>query len=156
MGLSVDDIVAKFPTKTLPIITDEPGYGNINHMVQLLYGNAVALPTTLGGGQHGHIGLIMTPLLYTTLSPTPYVAPNDPGTSPPVLPNNATVGRRETTRLDHKEALRIFQNNNTMDDVLKTQIIDSIHDPYICEMRNKYTGYLGVTTRDLIDHLLDR
>jgi hypothetical protein len=156
MGLSSDDIVAKFPNKILPIIDDEPDYGTINNMVQLLYGNAASLPTSLGGGQHGHIGLIMTPLLYTTLSPTPYTAPNDPGTSPPVLPNNASVGRRETTRLDHKEALRIFQNNNTMDDVLKTQIIDSIHDPYICEMRNKYTGYLGVTTRDLIDHLLDR
>jgi hypothetical protein len=26
----------------------------------------------------------------------------------------------------------------------------------LCELRNKYTGYLGVTARDLIDHLLDR
>jgi hypothetical protein len=49
MGLSVHDIVAKFPIKILPTINDEPDYGNINNMVQLLYGNAAALATTLGG-----------------------------------------------------------------------------------------------------------
>jgi hypothetical protein len=41
---------------------------------------------------------------------------------------------------------------------LKTQIIDAIEDTYLCELQNKkYTGYLvGVTARELIDHLLDR
>jgi hypothetical protein len=43
-----------------------------------------------------------------------------------------------------------------MDGALKTQVIDTIQDTYLSEMRNKYTGYLGVTTRDLLDHLLDR
>ena len=43
-----------------------------------------------------------------------------------------------------------------MDDALKAQLINSVDDAYLCEVRNKYTGYLGITTRDLIDHLLDR
>ncbi len=43
-----------------------------------------------------------------------------------------------------------------MDDALKAQLVDAINDPYLSEMHSKYTGYLGVTTRDLIDHLLDR
>jgi hypothetical protein len=63
MGLSVTDIVAKFPVKTLTVITGEPDYETINHIVQTLYSNAASLPTTIGGGAHGHIGLIMTPLL---------------------------------------------------------------------------------------------
>jgi hypothetical protein len=42
-----------------------------------------------------------------------------------------------------------------MDDALKVQVIDTIHDTYICKMCNKYTGYLGINTRDLLDHLLD-
>ena len=61
MVLSVDDVVAKFPMKTMPKIDGEPDYGNINTMMQLLYDNAASLPSTLGGGQHGHIGIIMTP-----------------------------------------------------------------------------------------------
>jgi hypothetical protein len=48
MVLSIDDIVAKFPVKTLPaIIQGDPDYESINQMMQLLCGNAVSLPTTL-------------------------------------------------------------------------------------------------------------
>ena len=36
-------------------------------------------------------------------------------------------------------------------------ILDTIEDTYIlCELHNKYNQYLGVTTRDLLDHLIDR
>ena len=47
-------------------------------------------------------------------------------------------------------------NNVNMDDALKTQLLDSIDNPYVSELRNRYTGYMGVTTRDLLDHLMDR
>ena len=82
MVLSVDDVVDKLPMKKMPKIYRDPDYGNINRMMQLLYGNAASLPTTLGGGQHGHIDIIMTPQLYTTLANTPYKSPNDPRITP--------------------------------------------------------------------------
>ena len=66
----------------MPKIDRETDYRNINTMVQLLYGNAASLPTTLGGGQHGHIGIVMTPQFYTTLANTPYESPNDPVITP--------------------------------------------------------------------------
>jgi hypothetical protein len=43
-----------------------------------------------------------------------------------------------------------------MDDALKAQVIDTIQDTSVCEMRNKYTGYLGVTSLNLLDYLLNR
>ena len=82
MVRSVDDGFAKFPRETMPKINWEPDYGNINTMMQLLYGNAALLPTTLGGGQHVHIGIIMTPQLYTTLANTPYESPPGLGITP--------------------------------------------------------------------------
>jgi hypothetical protein len=124
-------------------------------MVQTLYGNAASLTTTLGGGAHGHIGLIMTDTLYATLTATPYVTPIDPGVIP-LIPNNASTIQCENRRIDHKEARRIFDNHTNMEDALKAQVIDTIDDRYICEIRNKYTGYLGISTCDLLDHLLDR
>ena len=155
MALSVDDIVAKFPSKTLAQITGEPDYDSINHMVQSLYGNAASVATTLGGGAHGHIGIIMRQQLYATLTATPYTAPNDPGALPNI-PATASAATCELIRTQHKEERRIFDNHINMDDALKSQVIDTIQEPYIVEMRNKYTGYLGITTRDLLDHLLDR
>jgi len=155
MALSADDIVAKFPVKTLPIIQGAPDYETISSMMQALYGNAASLSTTSGGGAHGHIGLIMTPALYLTLTATPFVSPPDPGILP-IFPHRATTERREEILHQHKENRRTFDNNTNMDDALKGQIIDAIDDPYLCEVRNKYTGYLGVSTRDLLDHLIDR
>ena len=59
MVLSVDDDVAKFPMKAMPKINREPDYGNINTMMQLFYVHAASLPTALGGGKHGHTGIIV-------------------------------------------------------------------------------------------------
>ena len=43
-----------------------------------------------------------------------------------------------------------------MDDSLNTQLLDAVEEPYVNELRNRYTGYIGVTTRDLLYHLMDR
>ena len=43
-----------------------------------------------------------------------------------------------------------------MEDALKSLIIDAVDDVYIGELHNKYTGYLGIIARDLLDHLLNR
>ena len=87
-------MIAKFPVKTLPIISGGPAYAATNHMVQALYGNAAYLATTLGGGGHGHVGIIMMPPLYATLTTTPYITPVDPGILPNI-PVGASVPVRE-------------------------------------------------------------
>ena len=43
-----------------------------------------------------------------------------------------------------------------MEDALKSIIIDAVNEVFIGKLRNKYTGYLGITARDLLDRLLDR
>ena len=138
----------------MPKINGEPDYKTINTMMQLLYGNAAYLPTTLGGVQHGHIGVIMTPHLYTTLVNTPYDSSPDPGITPThAIRPSAEI--HQTNFLIHKEERRIFENHQTMEDALKSLIIDLVDDVYIGELRNKNTRYLGITSRDLLDHLLD-
>ena len=145
MALTVDKIVAKFPVKALPRISGEPNYESINDMVQSLYANAASLSTTLGGGNHGHIGLVMNDILYTTLSPTPYHHPVDPGPLPMLA---GTAAQRGDQLREFEETQCIYNNHTNMDDALKGLIIDCIDDPYICELRNKYTRYLGVTSHD--------
>ena len=98
---SVDDVVAKFPMETMPKIDGDPEYGNINTTMQLLYENAASLPTTLGGGQHRHISIIMTPQLYTTLANTPYESLPDPGITP-THATGASAAIRKTDFLEHK------------------------------------------------------
>eukprot|EP00957_Ditylum_brightwellii_P002366 181241-Ditylum_brightwellii.AAC.1 len=43
-----------------------------------------------------------------------------------------------------------------MQELLKAQIQEAVDDVYIRQLTNKYTGYLGVSICDLLDHLLDQ
>ena len=43
-----------------------------------------------------------------------------------------------------------------MDEALKQHIINVFYNTYVADLMHKYTGSLGVTTRYLLDHLLDR
>ena len=113
MVLSVDEVVAKFPMKTMPKIDGEPDYGNINTMMWLLYVNAASLPTTLVGVQHGHIGIIVTPQLCATLANMPYESPPDPGITP-THATGASTAIRQTDFLENKEERQIYYNHHTM------------------------------------------
>ena len=43
-----------------------------------------------------------------------------------------------------------------IDKVLKNQFINTVDDTYIQELNNKYTMFLGVLFRDLLEHLIDQ
>ena len=45
--MSVEDIMEKFPFKTIPTIIDEPTYKAINELREAMYENSAAIPTTL-------------------------------------------------------------------------------------------------------------
>ena len=148
----MDDIVSKFPIKTLPQFDGEPTYENINEMMQILYANAATLPTTTGGGTHGRIRLVMKPELYRILSNTPY---NIPGPIPLYVPGSSGLARQQITN-EFEDAKRIFENHYNMDLALKALIIDVVDAVYLEEKQDRYTGFLSVTARDLINHLLQR
>ena len=152
---SIDDIVAKFPKKILPPLTGELDYDCISQLNQLMYGNAATLPTTLGGGAHGYVSPIVKATLYMTLAATVYVTPNEPPITPDV-PTTATSAPRQQLRDQHAEEHQIFTNHVNMNNALKTQLLDAVEEPYVSELRNRYTGYMGVTTRDMLDRLMDR
>ena len=156
-ALLVDDIVAEFPIKSIPPIQGEPNYESINEIIQVLYANAASLATTYGGGRHGHIGLIMKPAIYATLSETPYATPIDPGPLPTFpVDRTYTAAERQQLRDHHAEDRRLYDNNTNMDQAHKGLLLEAIEDIFVQELRNRYTGYLSVSTRNILDHLLRR
>lgn len=54
-------IDANFPFKTLNHIIREPTYESINNITLKLYYNASSIPSTLRGGKHVHLGMVMKP-----------------------------------------------------------------------------------------------
>ena len=56
-----------------------PTYDNLHQMQLELKSNALYVHSNLGGGTHGHLGLLMNYTRYATLSSVVYVCPVHPG-----------------------------------------------------------------------------
>ena len=69
----------------LPAIRGEPTYETIHHLKNELKSNVSSVPTTLGGGNHGYLGMILTPAEYRHIALTyPLTQPSNPGV---LIPN---------------------------------------------------------------------
>ena len=75
---SPDEHYAAFPAHATKI-HGQPSYDDIRQLRTVIYQNAAAINSALGGGQHGHLGMVMDATTYATISNTPWTDPPDPG-----------------------------------------------------------------------------
>lgn len=77
-----------FELPTLTRIHGEPTYETLQRLHNEFKTNAGAVPSTLGGDNHGHLGLVLSPARYALISNVPYRRPPMPGLL--VYPPNCT------------------------------------------------------------------
>ena len=70
-----------FPNPIVNSINGKPTFTTLYKLQSQIKANASSVPSTLGGGRHGHLGLVLTPVKYNTISLIPFVKPRDPGES---------------------------------------------------------------------------
>ena len=153
--MSVEDIRSKFPIKNIPRIIGEPAYKAINELRKALYKNIVDIPTTLGGGRNGHIGLLMDAEFYSNVGKTSYTRPTDPGTYAQHGPGNSAAAQANKNAI-HKEGRRIYDLDNNIDAALKQEIITAVEETYLSAKKKRYMGFHGVSAKKLVDHLVER
>ena len=54
------------------------------------------------------------------------------------------------------EARTIYENDRNMNDALKEKFVGCIEDTYLNELRNRYTGYFGISASTIITHMMTR
>ena len=91
--------------------------------------------------------------LFRMLSHIPYTIPVDPGTIPQYAPSSSGLAQQQVT-YEFDKAKQIFKNHYNMNLVLKVLIIEAVNKVYLEEKCDRYTGFLSVTSKDLINHLL--
>lgn len=108
-----------FPFPTLTPIDGYPTYASIAELRKQVLANLGSVPTALGGGVHGHVGLGVTSTAYALISTTPYVRPINPG---PFTPTT-NVGQYDKEKDEHKENTNAFIEVNLVEkvfDILNT------------------------------------
>ena len=67
-----------FAHPTLTPIQGEPDADALITLKNQLKANASSVPSNLGGGNHGHLGLVLSPAAYALVSNTAFVTPAHP------------------------------------------------------------------------------
>jgi hypothetical protein len=146
---SVEDIVSGMEYQELTAIKNHPNYEAINTIRRQCYANASGVESQ-GGGIHGHLGQIMTPGTYLTVTATPYNSPPNPGPFPP-RPAAVLPQQWEDTKAAHKRQLDEFTTANNFDKAIKQHIVKAIKDPiFLKPLENHITGFSRVSARAML------
>ena len=101
MGIH-QDIVNSFKEFEFTKIDGQPTDENLNQLVRELTEAAASIPTTNGGGAHGHIGMIIPDTEYSLFSNggAQFIEPTNPGPYPTAVDPDAAI--REGQVAEHK------------------------------------------------------
>jgi len=141
-----------FQHKVLTRIHGPPVYETLQLLATELKANAASVPTTLGGGLYGHLGLVVSDQKYATLAnSSPWVTPVNPGdyTPPATGTGPQLVADKDVWRAAHK----IFALYQATEKALIAQVVDSIDPIYLRALLDRTTGQYATNLRDVLSHL---
>jgi hypothetical protein len=85
MASSPDELIAGLPHSYLPKVTGEPTFEDLKVIRRLLNTNAMSVSSYVGGGRHGHLGIIMKNEEYFAIAADVFPVSNIPGASAEVV-----------------------------------------------------------------------
>ena len=147
----VDYVKTYFIHPTLTKVHGEPIYSSLRILKQELKANASRVTSDLGGGAHGHLGLVLDPTEYANISGTPYVHTAHPGT----LTILAGTTHHEATRLtvEHAERVRVFRESVELEKVLVNQTCNALDETFYKERVNPATNTVTEKLSDFLSWL---
>jgi hypothetical protein len=141
-----------FAHHDLTQIQGEPTFSDLKLLTREIKANAMAVHSTLGGGAHGHLGLVLTPAQYATLSPTPFVRPVFPASL--VVPAGTTAVASANMERLYKEQLRQFREVMGVENALKQQLTKAVDSDFLDAIRDPVTFVLQGTIAENLTFLV--
>jgi hypothetical protein len=156
MGLRAD-IREEVRKETATKIHGQPTDHDVKLLEKELIAIAATIPTTLGGGNHGHAGLIIEPAKYLTMTGgIAFAPPANPRIYPTGLALNAAAGTRSREEALHKELIAQYEIHKGVEQALKDIIIEAVDEDFLLEIEDEILGLLNETTSTMIAHLRNR
>jgi hypothetical protein len=130
-----------------------PNTVTVRLLCRELYANARDVPSTLGGGRHGHLGMVMPDDEYILIShdAESYEAPDKP-----VEPVYAgTAQQRYQQEADYKAEVKAYNEWRDLEIYLRKLMINAIPWTFIAELEHHTMGFSEVSPMAILDHLVD-
>jgi hypothetical protein len=139
---------------TVTKIHGQPTNQDIDRLDDELTAIASSFPSELGGGLHGHAGLVKSAADYDILAPgTPFVSPPNPGVYPQ---GNIPAAQRGQREAEHKALIAQFEKCVGTAKGLKDLVLEAVDEDFLLELRAEGIAYLNVTPFQMLTHLRDR
>ena len=148
--VTVDYKNSIFEYPVLTKITSRPIYSSLKKIKYELKANARKVQCELGGGNNGHLGLLLTDVEYALVSPIPYVRPAHPGA---VIPVGTTQIQNTNLRAQYNKDLRLFREANAVEEALLKQLADALPPHYLKSYRNQYSNKISTPIWDILSDL---
>ncbi len=152
--------ITMLPHRTLTKIQGKPNQRSLKVLMQQLMENAFSVKTDLGGGQHGHCGIILSATEYTELTKDEN-NPNDPGQTfvfpkqplKPTVTISTTTEQRYAEHEDYKEKKEEWKTANDFEEISKKMITDAVDKIYLAAIYHKKFGFAHTKSRQILEHL---
>ena len=141
-----------FEKPDLTPVIGKPDYETLYQTIIDLRTNAISVHSNLGGGNHGHLGLLMSPAQYAVESQVPFIRPTHPG----VLNIPVATARHLADQMEreYKERnLRVFHEVRSVEKALTQQVVSALESKYLLSFKNRQTGQFNGNLLQILQHL---
>jgi len=134
-------------------IDGQPTDEDLNLLTEECINAASSIPTTNGGGQHGHIGMVIPEAEYITFSHNAerFVEPTNPGPYPANVDQDSVVRERQIA--EHKAEQAEFETHQGVKKFLITAITKAVDPEWIAELKSERMGFNHRTPLEILEHL---
>jgi hypothetical protein len=142
MGLR-SDTQEELRKESVTKIHGQPKENDLTTLEKELIAIAASIPSKLGGGNHGHAGVIAEPAKYLLMtSGTAFMNPANPGIYPAGLQANAAAGTQAREEAIHKELVAQYEIFKGVEQGLKDIIQEAVDTDYLLEIEDKTLRFL--------------
>ena len=151
---NIDYTNTYFEYPVLTKVQGEPDFDSLRTLHNEIKANALSVTSTLGGGAHGHLGLVLSLADYARITMVPYLRLPHPGQ----LTIVAGTANYEAERLtkEHKELIREWRETDDVEKTIIKQIVAAIDAKYLKALRNRLTNSITSNVSQVIRYLKDR
>lgn len=132
--------------------TTKPTAVAVRLLCKEMYHNAMSVPSTLGGGRHGHLGMVMPEVEYMkiSLNKTKYKIP----TKPDIPSFNEKSEVRDKQSLEYQQALNEYTEAQELQAHLLQLLLQAVPRLYILSLSHSTLGFTGITPKRILKHLM--
>ena len=140
-----------FPHETLTKIQGQPDYATLTLLKKELQANAQSVPTTLGGGAHGYLGLVLSNVEYAQISAVPLVIQPHPGAL--TFPARTSSVEAKLLEVTYKQDLLLYTQCDSLKKTLIQQIIKAVDAEWLIPLQHERTHAIEVSVQDVLTFL---